>query len=44
MKTQDYVKKYNLSVSDKFNHSDFVEDLASDFIALLEINNGKENL
>lgn len=44
MTTQEYVKKYSLNVSDKFNHSDFVEDLASDLIALLEINKAKDNI
>ncbi len=44
MTTNDYVKKYKLSVSDKFNHSDFVQDLSNDFIALLEINKANDNL
>lgn len=44
MKTLDYVRKYKLNVSDKFDHSEFVEDLANDFIALLEMNKANDNL
>ena len=44
MTTKEYISKYNLNISDKFNHSDFVQDLASDFIALLEINKANDNV
>lgn len=44
MTTKEYISKYNLNISDKFNHSDFVQDLASDFIALLEINKANDNI
>ena len=44
MTTKEYVLKYKLNISDRFNHSDFVEDLASDFIALLELNKANDNL
>jgi curved DNA-binding protein CbpA len=44
MKTKEYVDKYNLSKGDKFNHSDFVSDLTIDFISLLEVGKGRENI
>ena len=44
MKTHEYVKKYKLSLSDKFNHSDFYQDLASEFIGLLELNKANDNI
>jgi hypothetical protein len=44
MTTKEYVVKYNLNISAKFNHTQFVQDLASDFIALLEINKANDNL
>lgn len=44
MTTKDYVKKYQLDKSDKFNHSEFVQDLASDLIVLLEMNKANDNL
>lgn len=44
MTTKEYILKYKLNSSDKFNHSDFVQDLASDFIALLEINKANDNI
>lgn len=44
MNTKEYVLKYKLNISDKFNHSDFVQDLASDFIALLEVNKANDNI
>jgi hypothetical protein len=44
MTTKEYVKKYNLNLSDKFNHSDFCQDLASEFICLLEYNKANDNL
>lgn len=44
MTTKEYVSKYKLDVSDKFNHTLFVQDLANDFIALLEINKANDNL
>lgn len=44
MTTKEYVAKYNLDKSDKFNHSLFVQDLAEDLIALLEINKAKDNI
>ena len=44
MNTKEYISKYKLNLSDKFNHSDFTKDLASDFIALLELNKANDNL
>lgn len=44
MKTQEYVKKFELNKSDKFNHSEFVADLANDFVALLELNKAQDNI
>jgi len=37
MTTKEYIVKYKLSVSNKFNHTDFVEDLLMDFMTLLEV-------
>lgn len=36
MKPKHYVDKYNLSESDRFNHSDFIADLTFDFMTMLE--------
>jgi len=44
MTTKDYVKKYNLDISDRFNHTDFCQDLASEFICLLEANKANDNI
>ncbi len=44
MKTKDYIEKYKLNISDKFNHAEFVQDLASEFIALLEVNKANDNI
>jgi hypothetical protein len=44
MKTKEYVTKYNLSQSDKFNHNEFVSDLANDLLTALEVGKGKENI
>lgn len=44
MKTQEYVKKFELNKSDKFNHTEFVADLANDFVALLELNKAENNI
>ena len=44
MKTQEYVKKFELNKSDKFNHTEFVADLANDFIVLLELNKAEDNI
>lgn len=44
MKTQDYVKKYQLNIDDKFNHSEFVSDLANDFVVLLGLNKAEDNI
>ena len=44
MTTKEYVKKYKLDVSDRFNHSDFCQDLASEFICLLEQNKANDNI
>lgn len=44
MKTKEYIKKYKLNQSDKFNHSEFVKDLSIDFLSLLEIGKDQENL
>lgn len=44
MKTQEYIKKYGLNESNKFDHSAFVQDLANEFISLLEINKANDNL
>jgi DnaJ-domain-containing protein 1 len=42
MKTKEYLSKYNLSNTIKFNHADFVEDLNFDFINALTISKGYE--
>lgn len=44
MKPTEYIEKYNLDKSSRFSHSDFIADLTSDFIALLEINKADNNL
>jgi hypothetical protein len=44
MNAKEYISKYKLSESDKFNHSEFVSDLTLDFLALLEIGKANENL
>ena len=44
MKTKEYVKKYKLDESDKFNHSEFVSDLTIDFLTLLEVGKAQENI
>lgn len=44
MTTKEYIKKYSLDVNDKFNHTEFVQDLSSDFIALLEMNKANDNI
>ena len=44
MTTKQYIQKYNLDKTDKFSHNEFVQDLSSDFIALLELNKANDNL
>lgn len=44
MTTKEYVNKYGLHLSDKFNHSEFCQDLASEFICLLEYNKANDNI
>jgi len=44
MKTKDYIKKYELNINDKFDHSEFVSDLTFDFITLLEVGKSRENI
>lgn len=44
MKTKEYVQKYGLDKSDKFNHNEFVADLTNDLITALEVGNGKGNI
>jgi hypothetical protein len=44
MTTKEYIKKYELDKNDKFNHTEFVEDLTSDLIALLELNKAQDNI
>lgn len=44
MKTKEYVDKYNLSKGTKFSHNEFVNDLAVDFMTLLEVGNGNTNI
>lgn len=44
MRTKDYIIKYKLNIDDKFSHSDFVNDLAADFMALLEVGKATETL
>ncbi len=36
MKTKEYVKKFGLDKSNKFNHTHFIQDLTIDFTTLLE--------
>ena len=43
MKPKEYITKYNLSETNVFNHNDFVFDLTSDFVTLLDVGNGKKN-
>ena|ERR1035437_552509 len=43
MNTKEYTRKYNLSVSEKFNHNDFIADFTNDFITLLEVGNSTKN-
>lgn len=44
MTTKEYVKKYELDKNDKFHHPSFVEDLAADLVALLELNKAQDNI
>lgn len=44
MTTKQYILKYELHLSNKFNHSNFCQDLASEFICLLEYNKANDNL
>lgn len=44
MKTKEYIKKYKLDKSDKFNHSEFISDLTLDFMALLQVGKAEENI
>lgn len=44
MKTKEYILKYSLNKSDKFNHNEFVSDLANDLLTLLETGKGRENI
>jgi len=44
MKTKEYVKKYELNINSKFDHSEFISDLTFDFITLLEVGKAKENI
>lgn len=44
MKPIHYVKKYELSKDDKFNHKEFVSDLTIDFLSLLEVGKARENI
>jgi hypothetical protein len=37
MTTKEYIVKYKLSASNKFDHTEFVEDLLMDFMTLLEV-------
>lgn len=44
MKTKEYIKKYDLDKNDKFNHTDFINDLFTDFLTLLETSKGRDNI
>jgi len=44
MKTKEYVLKYKLNESDKFDHTEFVSDLTIDFLSLLEVGKATSNL
>lgn len=44
MKTKEYVLKYKLNESSKFNHKDFISDITFDFISLLEVGNATKNI
>jgi len=35
MKPKEYIKKYKLTETDQFNHSDFIIDLTADFMAVI---------
>src|SRR3954464_13079279 len=43
MNTKAYVTKYNLSISNKFNHSEFISDFTNEFITLLEVGNSTKS-
>lgn len=44
MKPIHYVKKYKLKLGTNFNHKEFINDLTLDFITLLEIGKGREEI
>ena len=44
MKTKEYIKKYCLDKSNRFNHPEFIQDLSIDFFSLLEIGKAREVL
>ncbi len=43
MRTKDYVEKYKLNISNKFNHSEFISDFTHEFITLLETGNSTKH-
>jgi hypothetical protein len=44
MTTKEYIKKYELNVNNKFNHNEFVDDMKSELIILLELNKANDNI
>lgn len=43
MTTKEYIIKYKLNATNKFNHTDFVEDFLMDFMTLLEVGKSPTN-
>lgn len=44
MTTKEFIKKYKLSESNKFDHTEFVSDMKTELLALLELNKAIDNL
>lgn len=44
MKAKEYVKKYGLDQNDNFSHTEFVQDLQSDFEKLVDSSKAKKSL
>lgn len=44
MKTKQYLEKYGLSSTNKFDHGEFVKDLSSELLGLLELNKALDNI
>lgn len=44
MNTKEYIQKYSLDKSNQFNHDEFVADFTNEFLALLEVGKGSQNI